>query len=443
MRSENSNPASLTILGLAGIVALLAYLFENITNVGSAGTALPLLATFFACSVLVSFWLFLKKIFYVRIHLILFFLFIAWFALRVVIDLNDLERLKAITVATTGGIVLFYLAGAFAGLVFHQTFAQSRKIIFFIGLLVAYLGLLIILHMHLDERLREDIFLIDDLDGAYQRPGNFLSISFTVISFMVFALALRRVDGEMSRPMYAFILLLYTAQMFLALVAAQLFGSNSATAVVLGIFLITVTMIFLINNNTLYSRYAHNKTRLLWTSRVFKHLARFLGISVTLVVLLFSIIIWVTDFDLMSIRFFGFGSGVNSSLISRIEILMNTGLDQLAYAPIFGNMNVAYYTTGSSGRTLHTFLPYVMANLGVVGLVMVLALLGFVIRQLMREVAARKTGNFFNDFFLANLALYSICIFMFLLLFANIATGVNWPVLWFALGFVSKPFGFR
>jgi hypothetical protein len=443
MRSENSNPASLTILGLAGIVALLVYLFENISNVGSAGTALPLLATFFVCSVLVSFWLFLKRTFYVRIHLILFFLFIAWIALRVVIDLNDLERLKAITVATTGGIVLFYLAGAFVGLVFHQAFAQSRKIIFFIGLLVAYLGLLITLHMHLGERLREDIFLIDDLDGAYQRPGNFLSISFTVISFMVFSFALRRIAGEMSRLMYAFILLLYTAQMFLALVASQLFGSNSATLVVFGMFFITVTMILVINNKTLYSRYAHNKLRHLWSKRVFKRLAQFVGVSIALVVLLCSVVIWVTGFDLMSIRFFGFGSGSNSSLISRIEILMNTGLDQLAYAPIFGNMNVAYYTTGSSGRTLHTFLPYVMANLGIVGFFMVLALFGFVIRQLMREVAARNTGNFFNDFFLANLALYSICIFMFLFLFANIATGVTWSVLWFTLGLVSKPFGFR
>jgi hypothetical protein len=363
--------------------------------------------------------------------------------LRVVIDLNNLERLKAITVTTTGGIVLFYLAGAFLGLVFHQAFVQSRKIIFFIGLLVTYLGLLITLHMQFAERLRENIFLIADLDGAYQRPGNFLSISFIVISYMVFTLALRRLSGEISRLIYAFILLLYTVQMFLALTAAQLFGSNSATAVVLGIFLITVTMILVINNKTLYSRYAQNKLRLLLSKRVFKRLVRFVGVGVALVVLLFSVVIWVTGFDLMSIRFFGFGSGSNSSLLSRIEILMNTGLDQLAYAPILGNMNVAYYTTGDAERTLHTFLPYVMANLGVVGLIMVLALFGFVIRQLMHEVAARKTRNLFNDFFSANLALYSLCIFMFLFLFANIATGVTWPVLWFSLGLVSKPFGFK
>jgi len=39
--------------------------------------------------------------------------------------------------------------------------------------------------------------------------------------------------------------------------------------------------------------------------------------------------------------------------------------------------------------------------------------------------------------------LYFMLILLFLLMSANLAVGVNWVVMWFAVGFVSQPFGFR
>jgi hypothetical protein len=442
MRFEKSSSKFLPSLGLAGIIALLVYLFDNISKVGSAGTALPLLGTFFVCAVLVSMCLSLKKILYVRIHLILFFLFIAWIAFRVIVDINDLERLKSITIATTGGIILFFLVGAFVSLILRQTLVKSRKNIFFIGVLLFYLGLLICLHFKLAERVRPDIFLIADLDGAYQRPGNFLSISFIVISFMIFTNTLRLQDGKDGRVMYAFILILYTSQMLLALVASQLFGSNSATGVVLGVYFTTLTMILTVNNKILYSQYALNLLTL-WSKRVLRRLILFVLISISAFAMFLSAFLHVLEFNLANINIFGFGLGEINSLDGRIEITLSSGLDQLAYSPIFGNMNVAYYTTGNEGRTLHSFFLYVIANLGIIGLTIVLMLFFLVIRQLMQEVVTRKSKNVFSDFYSGSLALYSLGVFLFILLFANISTDVSWIVLWFTLGMVSKPFGFK
>ncbi|EKF9805757.1 hypothetical protein O1D34_002176, partial [Vibrio cholerae] len=63
------------------------------------------------------FWV--KKNLYFRIHFFFFLLLILWMAFRIVFDLNDLEYLKQLTVATTGGILLFYIIGASLGLTRH------------------------------------------------------------------------------------------------------------------------------------------------------------------------------------------------------------------------------------------------------------------------------------------------------------------------------------
>ncbi len=89
-----------------------------------------------------------------------------------------------------------------------------------------------------------------------------------------------------------------------------------------------------------------------------------------------------------------------------------------------------------------SFFPYVMANLGLVGLLAVLTLFTNVLLQLYRETKQAKYTGLYG-YQLSMVALYSIFLFLYILFFANLSTGIEWPVLWFTLGFISKPLGFR
>jgi hypothetical protein len=150
-------------------------------------------------------------------------------------------------------------------------------------------------------------------------------------------------------------------------------------------------------------------------------------------------VVGFTGFDLTSMRVFGFGTGSNNSIVSRFEILMESGMEQVGLAPFFGNMDVAYLTTGSSGRTLHSFFPNVMAHLGLIGLIIILIIFFSAFKQLLNTC---RCGGVANEFSYQNnmIAIYSAFVLAYLIFFANLATGLSWIVLWFTFGFVSRPF---
>ncbi|MCX9535879.1 hypothetical protein IG535_15990, partial [Vibrio cholerae] len=239
-----------------------------------------------------------------------------------------------------------------------------------------------------------------------------------------------------------FWLSVYTLSTLIALVGSQLFGSNSATAVISGVYLITLVMSLVTTKKTVWLSYLKHKLVLPWSKRLVKNLSLMALIGLAIFVGALVLIIGISGFDITSLRLLGFGSGSNTSLLSRVDILLETGANQLNYAPFFGNMNVAYLTTGNTGQTIHSFFPYVMANLGLVGLLVVLTLFTNVLLQLYRETKQAKYTGLYG-YQLSMVALYSIFLFLYILLFANLSTGIEWPVLWFTLGFISKPFGFR
>lgn len=432
----------LMLLACLQLIAILVYLNANTVNVGELGTALPLLAGYIGLSCLLIVMIWLQKSLYIRYHLLLFLLFIVWIALRVVVDLGDIGFLKQITVATTGGMVLFYVVGAFLGVSYHSIFKQSKSLVVEKFILIVFAMLIAWMLYNFSQRLHTRLFYLEDVDGSYQRPGNFLSISFITASFIYLHLVLKRI-GKAAGVLSSFFWLgLYTATTLMALVASQLFGSNSATAVILGVYLITLVMTLIVSRKTIWLNYLKQKLSLPLSKRLVKQLVLMAVLGLVLFVTLLVVVINVTGFDITSMRLLGFGTGSNSSLLTRIEILAETGANQLSYAPVFGNMNVAYLTTGNAGRTLHSFFPYVMANLGLVGLVIVLALFVNVIMQLLRESKKASEKSLYS--YQSNMiGLYSLFVFLYILFFANLATGVSWAVLWFTLGFISKPFGFK
>ena len=423
------------------IAVLLIYLNANIVNVGEMGAGLSILLAFVFLSVMAFVFLSLKRKLYVRLHLLFFLTLILWIAFRVIMDLGDLEYLKQITVATTGGMLLFYVVGFFLGTVFQSVLLYNVKLTIEKIVILFFTVLLVWMLYNFSYRLYESLFFLKGVDGGYQRPGNFLSISFIIVSFLYVNLILKRINVNGAVAGGIFWLGIYTCSTLMSLVGSQLFGSNSATAVILGVYLITLVMTLIIPRKSMWQSYLSQKLALPWSKRLLKQLSVMSILGVVLFIVFLVSIINITNFDILSLRLLGFGSGTNTSLLSRIHILLESGVSQMGYAPFFGNINVAYLTTGNAGRTLHSFFPYVMANLGLVGLTIVLVLFGSVFVQLYRE--SKKTREVgLHGYQSKMIALYSMFILFYMIFFANLATGVSWLVLWFTLGFVSKPFGF-
>lgn len=432
----------LKIIIILQLTTLLIYLNANIVDVGEMGVALHLLIEFVGLTSLLFAMFGVKKKLYFHIHFFFFLLLICWIAFRIVFDLNDLEYLKQLTVATTGGVLLFYIIGASLGLTRHSlaSLRTDIKIEKYIILLFYFLSIWMLYNF--SQRLHDSLFYLKDIDGSYQRSGNFLSISFIIVSFAYLNLVLKNIAQGATILARFFWLSVYTLSTLIALVGSQLFGSNSATAVISGVYLITLVMSLVTAKKTVWLSYLKHKLVLPWSKRLVKNLSLMALIGLAIFVGALVLIIGISGFDITSLRLLGFGSGSNTSLLSRVDILLETGANQLNYAPFLGNINVAYLTTGNAGQTLHSFFPYVMANLGLVGLLVVLTLFTNVLLQLYRETKQAKYTGLYG-YQLSMVALYSIFLFLYILLFANLSTGIEWPVLWFTLGFISKPFGFR
>lgn len=436
------NAKWLMLLTFIQVAALLSYLNANIVNVGDMGTAIPMLIIYVGISTLALAFLIMQKSLYVRPHFFFFLLLVSWIAFRVLVDLNSYEDLKQITIGTTGGVLLFYVIGVFLSFTFHNIAINTAKERWAKIIILLFLCFLVWMLYNFSQRLHPRLFYLTGVDGTYQRSGNFLSISFICVSFYYLLLVSKRAVVNAGSLNAFFWLFVYTVSTTMALVGSQLIGSNSATAVILGVYLITLVMTLLIPKKVLWGNYLHKRLLLPWSKRLVKNLVVISILGFFLFFMLLALIIIITGFDITSIRLLGFGAGSNTSLISRVDILMGYGVDQLEYAPFLGDINVAYLTTGNAGRTLHSLLPYVLANLGIVGLGIILLLFSVVFLQLFRE--AKVTSDHSFACYQQNMiALYSLFILFYLFLFANMATGVSWSVLWFSLGFISRPLGFK
>lgn len=436
MRSINvKKPRFVDIVGITQLFMLIFYLMLNIVNVGEMGTALPLLVSFFILSTSIFFLQSLNKKITTPYHSVLFFLLLVWIALRVIIDLGDLYYLRQITIGTTGGMLLFYFIGMFSSKALKNVVLGQRKIILVKFFLLISLLATVWVFLNLEGRLLNNVdkYYIEGVDGGYQRPGNFLIIYFIVVSFSYLIIALKlKIESNIR---FLFWLLTFTLVFIISLVSSQLFGSNAATANLVAIYLITVVISFLAFNRKIRHAYLANNLMLPMSKKAFKSLVKYALISLGSVVVLGKIILQVTNFDLNQIRLLGFGSGENRSLTSRFDILVNTGVEQLSYSPFFGNINVAYLTTGYAELTLHSFIPNIIAELGIVGLLIVIFLFYYLFRKLIRQARVKTSSN--ESFEQAIISTWLIFIILFLFIYANLAVGKSWSVMWFVVGFIS------
>jgi hypothetical protein len=91
----------------AQLLLVFTYFTLNIQRAGGIGVALPLLVGFFVFSGISFIAQLLKSTLTLNLNLFLFLMLVFWVGLRVIVDLGDLEYLKQLTIATTGGMLLF------------------------------------------------------------------------------------------------------------------------------------------------------------------------------------------------------------------------------------------------------------------------------------------------------------------------------------------------
>ena len=125
------------------------------------------------------------------------------------------------------------------------------------------------------------------------------------------------------------------------------------------------------------------------------------------------------------LRIFGFSQNTslleNESLVSRIDIFMNTGIDQLSINPLFGNLG-ADYIVGQPGSYIHSIIS-VQSHLGMIGTFL---LLGYLLHRFYRL--------YVND----GRSVLKI-ITPPILFISFIGTFFTWLVFWFLVGALFAP----
>lgn len=427
---KRSNIIELIIL--IQIFIILLYLFGNVAKIGEQGVGQSLIVIYFLCGIMLALLKYSDIKVKFNVSLLIFIAGLIWISIRYLIDYQEYLSLREIMLGTTGGILLFFLLG----LLINNSSGEVKNYYFakFYAISIMYFGLVVWVYFQLSSQIRVDIFLLDDSTESYQRPGNFISISFIIYSFVYIKSLFCIILIDASNVYKVINNSIYLIITLMLILLTQLIGSNSATAVVLIISFIT-TCFF-----SLFLRFDFNKFSRLTVKRVIaKYLIQVLKVVVVLTAVVLLVIFYL-EIDIFQMRMFGFGEYENSSINSRFDIIAKWGWQQISFAPIFGDVKVAEKVTGDDGMFLHNFLPSALASLGIIGFILIISFFYYSFKYLF------KSANKFNELKSLHGCLkmlgkyYAILIIASLFIFANLTVHYSWCVIWFALGFYCDSF---
>ena len=422
------------------IILLLMYLFTNIKFIGEGSIALHLLVFYVLLGgFLIILEIILKQNVYIKKSFLFLMLFFTYFINN--ITLNRPNDLKALTLATTGGTILFYILGSLISinlLYIKEKILTSNKMLnifnfFYIAFSFIFFILFLNVFSVLMENVRKDVFLLN-LDGMYQRPGNFLIISFLIYSFItaLFLFVNKYIKKSKFVSLISFVLFCFYCLFIIGgMLLSQLIGSNNALINLVGLMFATLVFYILINftnSKNLLSQIKLNIKEIFLTKLSPK---LFSSMAISLFILLFSFI-GLTNFfnlDLSKFRIFGFGSGEISSISTRLSLWKNF-IIHFEYNPIFGNMAVEYLTTGE-GTYVHSFLASLLTHLGIIGFMIFFVYLFKAIKEKLKDINNLYVDNLFT--------LYSLIVFVGIFIVASFGTFVTWAPIWFLLGLVFPP----
>ncbi len=434
-------------------IFLSAYLFLNIQNIGDSGEGsggLGLLAASMAIGIfLFAIQVLKKKTMYIYKSFFFLMLFFAYILFRITMDIGELSEIKSFLFATTGGIILFYALGALTGItlegvhriLFHSD--QALKIFnffFFISLLMMSFFLFDTL-IEMSRGLRDDLFLIKDIKGAYQRPGSFLLINFILFSILYNYVVIINFQRKLfvSKLFLLITSVIYLIDCLGAMYLSQMFGSNNTFVSIGGLLFATfIFQILLISKkvkNFLSSSKVNVQNILLGV--VGKKMILIILLAIALLVMVLLGNIYYFDIDLSKFRIFGFGNSDGNALSTRMHMLKNYP-EQLNYAPLFGNIAVDRLTTGA-GSYAHSFVASILSHLGFIGFFIFCTYLFLAIKEKLNST----TDNGYKKFVDNGMALYSLLIFLGIFLIASVGVFITWIPLWFLLGLVFVPIKFE
>ena len=409
--------------------SLLIYLFSNIKYIGEGSSSLVFLLVTFIISVILIFFSYKDYKMTFQISSKVLALFFVYF--MVTILFNDSAILKANTIGTTGGIILFYLLGVLISVNSKIFVINSKKNILYVSLyfslVISYL--LFDTTSELLKLLRTDIFFISKFDDLYQRPGNFLIIIFLIYSYFI-SLLINSLFSEF-RKVTHMLFLLYVINTFNILLLSQLFGSNHAFIVVLIVFILT-TLFFIftiikittekriatINNN--YKKYNFEKYALIII----------LSISCFQTFILFQELLFkISEIGFDKIRILNFGSVSSVSSVSSRWDLLSLFNIHFVHNPFFGNIIVDKITTGE-GTYVHSFLGSLLTHQGIFGFIIFSYFMYFSFKEYFIVLKENVDYLFLIYFF----SIFIIAV-MFLF-FTNIS-------IWFLIGLIFLPIGLK
>jgi len=430
--------AVILITGWLSIVSCSLFLLANVEYIDESGSYHFLMGAVLFAMVTVVLGNRLESI-VLKKSVLLLIVFLTYFFLKLILDIEDFEVIKGYTIGTSGGVFFALLLGLLASLIISDLHLRMSKNYHLqnlgIMLLLGYFVLTLFLGWRILQghyvHVRSDLFLLAKQSGNYQRPGNFLFILFMILSslLVIVTALLNRSSGWKKRIILTVNIGIYILNAILFMLISQLLGSNSGFATVAGFLLITLVYLYAIRpfgsrewwdlrygvSNLLFGRIG----RRVRASMVVVLVLAFAGLFAALQYL---------KIDVSRFRIMGFKSGSISSFDTRSEIFRNNFIEHLAYNPFFGNAQVEVLTTGV-GTYVHSLLS-IITHLGFFGFFLFLLFL----RQIYLEIIQIKPGqrSLYND---RSFGFYRLLAMGSILVFALISAFYTWMPLWFAIGF--------
>ena len=441
------------ILSFIAFILFNNYLFVNIQGIGNThhigSLAMGVLFLSIIIFMLLIFWQTItSKHFYIRKSFLIIILYFVYFTLSIIVDIDSVEELRQLTIATTAGVIFFYVIGAMIGILLFRikTITLQSKLcakvlfIMFVIYLLSHTYFIFSTFTGFSENVRLDRFLLSDAGSYYQRPGNFLIISSMILSLLyISTLLLGLLNFKNSfrlRLLRIVCFSLYAINLLMAMLIAQLMGSNNALICISGmliliivfhIFLLRPSIKMILNEQTI-------KLKNIVAGRIFTKIFNsiIIGVISFAAILIFAIV--YMEIDLSMFRITGFGTGEVSSVNSRAEILSSFP-EQFFHSflnPFFGNMQVHILT---DNLFVHSFLLSVLTHLGIVGFIIIVYYYYLAIKELFQQ-------DIIPNVYTNGIKIYKLLLFLGIFLVANSAVFLNWPPLWFLMGILFIPISF-
>ena len=374
----------------------------------------------------------LSKIFLISL------IFPMFVAIRSLYDSNNFSYFLEYTIRPTGGLFLYLFLGIF--LVAQQElllklklFNSAKTILYF--KIVFSLLIILLCFFQIFSNISSEIFLLDVLEGRYQKPGNLLTV--LIISIQVSLLNIQKlsITTKLGDLLFFFVSIL-------AAIASQAFGSNTGFIIIAFLTINYFSIKLIIKNRffqRLFERPMPYEMRFMIFSKSFVLTTFWQVLFVITFIVIFLIIALGFFFEFFSLfRIFGYGDLTSyDSISSRYQQIANF-FPQFAIGTIFGNLESDSLTTGS-GTYPHSFILSLLTHTGLFGFTLFFLFFLFYTNRLF------NLHNFISDNE-RKMKIYGYYIYTMifgLLVYSSLATFFTWPPIWFLIGITMKSFRFE